>query len=43
LADLVSTERSEILTMLCGPEPILTSWQPAPATCELYQQETATS
>jgi TolB-like protein len=42
LADLVSNERREILTMLCGPESILTSWQPAPATCEIYRQETAT-
>jgi len=43
LADLVSIERGEILTMLCGPESILTSWQPAPATCEIYQQQTATA
>jgi len=43
LADLVTTERGEILMMLCGPESILTSWQPAPATCEIYQRETATA
>jgi len=42
MADLVTTERGEILIMLCGPESILTSWQPAPATCEIYQRETAT-
>lgn len=41
LADLVNTERGEILAMLCGPDSILTSWQPAPATCEIYRQETA--
>jgi len=41
MADLVSTERTEILTMLCGPDTNLTSWQPAPATCEIYRQETA--
>jgi len=41
MADLVSTERGEILAMLCGPGTILTSWQPAPKTCESYEQETA--
>ena len=43
MADLNNTERTEILAMLCGPETILTSWKPAPATCETYQQETATA
>ena len=43
LADLVTTERGEILVMLCGPQSILTSWQPAPETCEIYQRETATA
>ena len=42
MADQVITDRGEILIMLCGPESILTSWQPAPATCEIYHQETAT-
>jgi len=41
MADLNNTERGEILAMLCGPNSILTSWQPAPQTCEIYQQETA--
>jgi len=41
LADLNNTERGEILAMLCGPDTILTTWQPAPATCEMYRQETA--
>lgn len=41
MADLINTERAEILEMLCGPDTILTSWQPAPATCEIYRQETA--
>jgi tetratricopeptide (TPR) repeat protein len=41
MADLNNTNRAEILEMLCGPETILTSWQPAPATCEIYRQETA--
>jgi TolB-like protein len=39
LADLNNTERGEILAMLCGPDTILTSWKPAPETCELYSQE----
>ena len=43
MADLNTTERTEILAMLCGPDTILTSWQPAPATCETYQLETATA
>ena len=42
LNGLVDLERGEILTMLCGPETILTSWEPAPNTCESYQQETTT-
>ena len=43
LADLADTERREILAMLCGPDTILTSWQPAPQTCEIYQRETVKS
>lgn len=43
MADLNNAERTEILAMLCGPDTILTSWQPAPATCETYQLETATA
>lgn len=41
MADLVSTNRAKTLEMLCGPDSTLTSWQPAPATCEIYRQETA--
>ena len=41
LADLNNTERGEVLAMLCGSDTILTSWQPAPATCEIHRQETA--
>ncbi len=39
--DLFNTERGEILAMLCGPETILTSWEPAAQTCEVYRQELA--
>jgi tetratricopeptide (TPR) repeat protein len=39
--DLFNAERTEILAMLCGPETILSSWEPAPETCEIYQQELA--
>ena len=41
MTDLNNTERGEILAMLCGPDAILTSWKPAPETCEIYRQETA--
>jgi len=41
MADLAYTERIEILAMLCGPDTILTNWQPAPKTCETYRQEIA--
>jgi hypothetical protein len=41
MADLVTTERLEILEMLCGPDTILTGWKPAPSTCEIYRRETA--
>ena len=37
LNDVTIVEREEILAMLCGPETILTSWEPAPETCEMYQ------
>jgi hypothetical protein len=40
--DLVNTERSEVLAMLCGPETILNSWKPAINTCEIYAQEMET-
>jgi tetratricopeptide (TPR) repeat protein len=40
--DLVNTERSEVLAMLCGPETILNSWKPAVTTCEIYRQEMET-
>jgi hypothetical protein len=39
MKDLANSERREILTMLCGPESILTTWEPAPETCELYRRE----
>jgi TolB-like protein len=35
--DLFNSERREILAMLCGPETILSSWEPAPETCGIYQ------
>ena len=41
LNDLFNAERGEVLTMLCGPETILSSWEPAPETCEIYRQELA--
>ena len=31
--DLIDADRKEILAMLCGPETILTTWEPAPETC----------
>ena len=27
-----------VLEMLCGPEPIVSSWEPAPETCSAYEQ-----
>jgi TolB-like protein len=41
--NLISSERSEVLAMLCGPETILKSWEPAANTCGIYRQETETS
>jgi len=38
MRDLIEQERREILTMLCGPDTILTQWKPAPGTCELYRK-----
>lgn len=31
--DLIETDRREIQAMLCGPDTILSSWEPAPETC----------
>ena len=31
--DLIETESGEIVAMLCGPDSILTSWEPAAETC----------
>ena len=31
--DLIDADRKEILAMLCGPDTILTTWEPAPETC----------
>ena len=38
MRELIEQERREILTMLCGPDTILTQWKPAPGTCELYRK-----
>ncbi len=35
--ELIEQERHEVLAMLCGPDTILSTWKPAPATCELYK------
>jgi len=39
LNDMTESDRSDVLALLCGPERFLTSWQPAPETCERYQKE----
>ena len=31
--DLIDAEKQEILSILCGPDNILTTWKPAPETC----------
>jgi TolB-like protein len=31
--DLINEDRKEIKAMLCGPDSILTTWEPAPETC----------
>ncbi len=37
--DLIYTEKLEILTFICGPDTILSSWKPALETCDQYQPE----
>jgi TolB-like protein len=39
MRDVIATERDEIVAMLCGPEPIVQTWQPAAETCALYPGE----
>ena len=31
--ELVESDRQEVKAMLCGPDSILTTWEPAPETC----------
>ena len=38
LAEIVARQRAAVLEMLCGPEPIVSSWEPAPETCSAYEQ-----
>ena len=38
LAEIVARQRAAVLEMLCGPEPIVSSWEPAPETCSPYEQ-----
>ena len=33
MLDTIASEREQVVAMLCGPEPIVTSWQPAAETC----------
>jgi TolB-like protein len=33
MRDLIETENGEIVAMLCGPDSVLTTWQPAAGTC----------
>ena len=37
MRDTIATERGEIVAMLCGPETILTTLEPAPETCALLE------
>jgi TolB-like protein len=37
MRDMIATERGEIVAMLCGPESILTTLEPAPETCALLE------
>jgi len=38
MRDLMDQERRGILTMLCGPDPVVVHWTPAPETCTMYQE-----
>jgi hypothetical protein len=33
MLDTIASEREQVVAMLCGPDAIVTSWQPAPETC----------
>ena len=33
MLDTIASEREQVVAMLCGPDPIVTTWQPAPETC----------
>jgi hypothetical protein len=36
--DTIASEREQVVAMLCGPAPIVTTWQPAPETCAYEPQ-----
>jgi TolB-like protein len=40
MQDAIAAERQQVLEMLCGPEPIVTEYQPAPETCAFYKPQT---
>lgn len=33
MLDTIKQERAQVVAMLCGPDPIVTTWQPAAETC----------
>jgi TolB-like protein len=35
LDDILAEQRAEVVEMLCGPEPVSSTWEPAPETCAL--------
>jgi tetratricopeptide (TPR) repeat protein len=35
LDDILAGQRAEVVEMLCGPDPVSSTWEPAPETCAL--------
>ena len=35
LDDILAEQRAEVVEMLCGPDPVSATWEPAPETCAL--------
>jgi len=33
MLNTIASEREQVVAMLCGPDPIVTTWKPAAETC----------
>jgi hypothetical protein len=39
MLDTIAEERKQVVAMLCGPNPIIMTWQPATETCAQFSTD----